>query len=233
MAQTEELWHFWRGSPELLAHVASVALDVASEGNAAQAKLLMDLRVGDDHEKFASPTQFLSEVTTEGLRRFSSIEITAEGDQLEAEVRLAWNRPWWKPGMSMDADVLLRVTGDGEETRNAAAGALRAAINRGKTRSAAPQALVGFVLTYLFTAGVVAAFASLLFLLKVSEDVILTVSGIAALVGLFAGVVFGTWAYPSLEVAKIGQGNFARLIRFGGPLIVGFILTGLAKLLYG
>lgn len=227
------MWHFWRGSPELLAHVARLAAEVVSEDDAAQTKLLIDLQMGDDHEKFASPTQFLSEVTPEGLRHFSSIEITAEGDQLKAGVRLAWTRPWWKPGTSKDADVRLRVTGDDEERRNRAAEILRAAIKRGKTKGEVTQAVIGLALTYLFTAGLIAAFASFLFLLKVSADVIGLVSLIAGIVGVIAGTVFGTWAYPSLEVAKVGHGNFGRLIRFGGPLIVAFVLTGLAKLVYG
>src|SRR4051794_23140343 len=103
-------WHFWRGTPELFAHIVRTA--ERAMPTAIAKKTEIDVCVGDDHEIFDSPTAFTELVTVDALRHFGSISATVSAGNETSKIILRWVRPWWAWGRGKDADVILEVTGD-------------------------------------------------------------------------------------------------------------------------
>jgi hypothetical protein len=81
MAQPEiewTLWSGWRGSPELLTHIARVLTTEVSDRTNSEPECKIAVHVGDDCEAFGSPHEFREYVTREALRKFSSLVLTAK-----------------------------------------------------------------------------------------------------------------------------------------------------------
>jgi hypothetical protein len=193
---------------------------------------MIDFKVAEDHEIFSSPDEFVTSVTREALRKFKNIHIDVVGKALAINLSLRWLRPWWAPGRGNDAEVILGVRGEGQPSVEYAFAGMRAAIRRGGTETEFPATMVTLIM--LVTAIAAAAgMASALYLLNVPVEVIFWVAGAVWIIGSVIGAVWGEWAYPSLEVAPSGQMNFARLVKFFGPLIATLIIGGIAKALYG
>ena len=228
-----EEWHFWRSSPEMLAHVARTALRATTREGEAPPACTIDIEVAGDHEIFASPSDFTANATREGLRGFNSIRIEATGAGLSAALNWRWRRAWWAPGAGKDAEVVLEVVGSDKAVVEDAFDAIRASIKRSAGKSEGPQLIIGLTVMYGMTALLVAATASGLYLLKVPTDRIFLVTSVLGLLGIFGGAVLGTWVYPSLEVAPAGQTHLRRSVKFVGPIVITLIVGGVAKLLYG
>ena len=131
-----------------------------------------------------------------------------------------------------DADVILEVAGRSEEieTRHAQIGR---AVLRGGTEREAIQLALGLLLA--FAAGVAAAsfVVSGGFLVGLDTTATAVTAITVGFLGFFLGVYWGTWAYPSIEVAPIGQTNFRRIIRILGPVLLTVLLAGVTKKLFG
>lgn len=149
-----------------------------------------------------------------------------------SEIVLRWTRPWWAIGVGKDADVVLEVRGtDGEvEARHML---IRRAILRGGTQREATQGVMAFLLAGAGGAAAAALGLSGGYLLGVGGSETLLAAIIVGAIGWILGVYWGTWAYPSIEVAPIGQTNLRRLVRVVGPVLLTVILAGITKKLFG
>jgi hypothetical protein len=227
----QQQWQFWRGSPDLLAHVARAGLLAAGPKGGGQAQCTIDVTVDNAHEVFDSPADFTANVTRNALRTFTSLSIAVSGDELTGVVTLRWLRPWWKPGTSADAEVLLEVRGRRKKAVERLFDAMAAATARGKPLVASTVAT-----TAGFVVGIIAAPAavvSALFLLTVSSSTSVLAGYAAGFVGAVLGALGGTWVWPSLEVAPVGQTNLWRFVRVSAPILIALVLSGITKLLYG
>jgi hypothetical protein len=225
-------WRLWRGSPELLAHVVRVALRFATE-DSQEAHCMIDFKVAEDHEIFSSPDEFVTNVTREALRKFKDIHIDVVGKALAINVTLRWRRPWWATGRGEDAEVILAVRGEEQPSVEDAFAGVRTAIKRGGTERGVPQSVL--IIGVMVVTAIVAAVGtgSALYLLDLPEDVVSWVAFAAWILGAVIGLVWGSWMYPSLEVASSGQMNLSRLVKVLGPLIATLIVGAIAKALYG
>lgn len=192
----------------------------------------MDVEVVGDHEVFSSPSDFTADVTREALQNFKSIAIEAAGDACHAKVTLRWRRSWWVPGFDNDAEVLLEVSGPDDEVVEKAFTRIRSAIRRGGTEGETPQSLITLATCFGSAAALTLGTAFGLYLLKMPGDVITFGSIGAAGLGFIGGAFFGTWMYPSLEVAPAGQTHLRRLLKFGVPIILTLVISGITKALY-
>lgn len=147
---------------------------------------------------------------------------------------MRWRRPWWDPrGDEKDAEVSLSVIGDDQSAVDEAFTAIEAAVNRGHGRSEARQLVIMVAATFGVATAVTAGVISALYLLEISEDVVAVTWGVVGVCSLISGLVWGAWAYPSLEVAPAGQTNLARATKFIGPVILSLVLTGVGKAVFG
>jgi hypothetical protein len=220
----------WRGSPELLAHLARTVRRVVGDGSANSLTLTIDMKVGKDHEMFDEPADFPANATPEGLRHFKSICIRSEGDGRAAAITLQWRRPWWKPAMSPDGEVVMELSGDSSWIAQARETIGRAlARGNGRIGSGGATAIGGFGLP----AVLVATWVTIGYLLSIDADVVFYVEVLLGVLGFFGGAVGGTWAIPSLEVAAVGETNIRRIVKFVGPIVVAIALAGLTKKLFG
>ncbi|MEJ7570429.1 MAG: hypothetical protein WKF41_19470 [Gaiellaceae bacterium] len=231
VACKRETWHFWHGTPELFAHIVRTAERATSVVDSATTTVI-DVCIADDHETFDSPASFTELVTIDALRHFTSMSAVVTAGASRSEIVLRWTRPWWAIGVGKDADVVLEVRGtDGEvEARHML---IRRAILRGGTQREAIQVVMAFLLA---GAGGTAAAALVLsggYLLGVGGSETLLAALSVGGIGWILGVYWGTWAYPSIEVAPIGQTNLRRLVRVVGPVLLTVILAGITKKLFG
>jgi hypothetical protein len=74
-------WTLWRGSPELIAHVARVSGRAVTDEAGDQPQISIIVEVGEDEELFNAPESFAEAVTKEALHRFTRIIIEAEGHE--------------------------------------------------------------------------------------------------------------------------------------------------------
>lgn len=218
----------WGGTPQLLAHLASVVARVVAEGSANPPTLEIEVEVQDDRELFHSPADFLAGVTPEALRHFRSISIRSWTRGQGAAVTLRWTRPWWMPGTTSDSVLVVELAGD-PAWRDAARVTVNAALARGHVRFTSGAAtIIGMLLG-----------GSLLLLMVISVGVLLDftdffiLGGLAFVLGSIVGAVVGTWVWPSLEVAHIGHTNAWRAARVVGPIALAIALAGLSKQLFG
>jgi hypothetical protein len=239
-----ESWTFWRGSPELLGHVARVAEREAASYDRGQTTCMIDVEVAGDHEIFWSPRDFVETVTREALQRFNSITIEARGDALQIVVRFLWRRPWWHPvsfrdvlmvDPSQDGDtsvkVVASVLGESPTKVDLAQAALRAAILRGGADDG-PRSLVPFLVLVMTFSLIVVGTMSFAFLALSTVPTGPPALMIAA-VGGIVGVVFTSWAYPSLEVAAKSETRLWRLARYLGTATGSLLVAAIAKGLLG
>ena len=228
-----EVWHFWRGSPELLAQVARVALRATGrEGKATPG--LIDVEAAGDHEIFASPTDFCTQASREALSGFTSIRINVAGDAVRVTVHWRWRRPWWSPfGSGKDAEVVLEVVGADKRLVDDAFTAVRTSLRRAAARSETRQGIFVLAIMVALTALVIVAVASSLYLLKVSREVIFLACVMMGALGLFVSAFVASWVYPSLEIAPGGRTRLRRTGLFVVPISLTLILSGVAKALYG
>jgi hypothetical protein len=227
----QDTWEGWRGSPDLFAQLVRVVMRSAEAGASTPVSCTIDVEVIGDHEVFSSPPEFARDVTPDALRRFTRIDVKVNSDVLDAHFRLHWLRPWWSwKGEGDDAEVFLQVEAPSEAAADSAFQTIAASIRRGQTRSDNSQIVIGTAIGLVLIGATV---WSALYLLKISSEVISIVLGIVSLVGLFGGFLAAAWIYPSLEIAPPGRTNLALLVKFAGPLIAAFILTGAGKALYG
>ena len=224
----ERVWHYWHGSPQLLAHVARVALvSVGGEGG-DKATSLIDLKAGDDHEVFSSASEFVNDVSREGLSHFTSIRIKASNGDLEVDVVLIWRMSRWSFRSGEDADVRLKVRGPDETVVQSAYDAVHGALKRGGTESRwlrfLPFLMGGCVALLALVVGLSGSY-----LLRVSATTAFVIGGVLAV----AGVVWSVWAYASLEIAPFGETRFVRILKIGIPLALGLVATGLVTRVTG
>ncbi|HEX4187223.1 MAG TPA: hypothetical protein VHY83_04925 [Solirubrobacteraceae bacterium] len=225
-------WTYWRGSPELLAHVARAAIRTVEEGSTS-ATCTIAVTVGYDQEVFASPSDFTSQVTPEALRKFTATSIFVAGDARAAMFIASWET---LPDGDKQAEVWLRVAATSQAALADTFNTVQAAIQRGTSgRTRRQQRLIGSALTALITAPLVAAVVSAVYLLNGSLKAGAASGAAGAAIGLaFLLAQLSTkWIYPALEIAPPGRNNVTRLIRFVGPPVVAFVLAGLGKLAYG
>lgn len=230
LAKEEAGWRAWRGTPELLAQTMRSALRAVS---ADDETCKIDIEVDKDHELFASPDEFVAKVTREALRRFREMSVCASGKKGEFEL-LFTRDPWWI-GLdgSPEAEVKLVVRGRYLTEVTAAFKAISASLRRGRSLPVAHRKWVVLPISYSVGLSILTAGASALFLLGVSRGTINWIIGVLLAVGLIVGGLWGSWLYPPLEIARHGQTNLSRVVKFGGPLVVGFVLSGLVKLAFG
>jgi hypothetical protein len=233
--QDTRIWHFWRGTPELLAHVARVAQRVCEAPDTPTPRCTIDVEVDGDHEIFDSPSEFVSNVTQSALRKFWRIEVRVDGAVLSSTFRMEWTRPWWKPDIPKDADVVLTVTAPDPETARSALETIERAVSRGGSRASTEtwQSVVGLLVAGAVAAAFVTSAGFGLYLLTVPLDELVLQLALLGVVGFVGGFVVGTWAYPSIEVAPGGQSNLQRLLKAVTPVMVSLVLAGLGKALYG
>lgn len=219
-------WGLWRGSPELLAHVARVA-DRLAGAPADGAERRIDVNVAGDHELYASPLDFTANVTREALRDFTEILIVSSGPELGVTVRLSWHDRGPTPWDRRRAEVTATVACDDADRRAAVLTALYLALRRGGTDRGWEQGLVHVA------AMVLVGFASLVAGLFVSGFLANVLPWFQAewLGGLIVpvGLLLGYWAYPSLEVAAPGESRLARLTRAGGGVLLSAALAFLGS----
>lgn len=98
----------WRGSPKLLAHTARRVEEYAD--GSTSLKISVDLE--DDSEVFESADEFLAHVTSEALRQFSAIQISA-GDASDRRVVVHLQRRQYRPDQR--DEVAARVWTAGSE----------------------------------------------------------------------------------------------------------------------
>jgi hypothetical protein len=233
MIVKDDRWLVWRGSPDLLAQIVRVAIRCAESNASVPTSCTIDVAVAKDHEVFSSPSEFIGEVTPDALRRFKRIDVEIASDVLQVHFRMVHLRNWWASGKGPDAEVSLRVVAP-EKAATKAFGTILASVERGRTtRSETRQTLIGFSVSYLATTTVLAAVFSAFYLLKLPERAVVPIAIGAPLIAVAAGYFATAWIYPTIEVATPGQTHVARLVRFAGPLLAGFILTGVGKALYG
>ncbi len=234
---TDDMWHCWRGTPQMFAHVIAAGLWWVKRHALGSPQCLIDVEVDGDHEYFLSPDAFNGAVTIQALRHFKSMSAQVTVDELEVRFALEWRRPWWSPGSpgdwSQDADVTLNVQGEAREAVDAVRQRMCLAIARGgASRSTAKHGLVQLGIALVTAAIVTATVVSALYLLKASIDLVL-VGAPLFFVSFCVGAVLGAWIFPSIEVAPHRQSNLWRLLKSVGPVAVALILAGVTKKLYG
>lgn len=225
--------HVWHGTPELFAHVIRVLhVQAADPGDTVPPTLLVDVVVGDDHERFGSAEDFLARLSPEALRSFAAIEVTATGARGTVSLHLSWVRSWWRPGMGPDSQIVRKLTGPAQWC--AAAGAVvDAAVRRGdptpllKTgRNVAAGGVLMLILGFV-------ASLSLVLLFDMSEIVsVVVLVGIPS-VAFVGGLLVGTWMFPELEIAKPGRRRYSRFLRAVVPVLVALAVGGISKRLFG
>lgn len=218
----KQTMHFWRGSTDLLAHVARTAQRVAAADSCQ-----IEVRVDGDREVFSSVKDFKDFVTPEALRRFESIAIHAHGPEVKAEVCLTRRRPWW----DRDAMVVVATSGPDEEQAATAFDGLYASVRRGGTETGGrSQGLFALAVIALAVVGAVGG-QIVLYLLEIEWPT--WTRSVFFGVALVLGAMIATWLYPSLEVTVHGKSNLARAVRWVSATFVTLVLAGLTKYLYG
>jgi hypothetical protein len=227
-------WDNWRGSPDLLAHVARVALRYAAE-DGQSASCVIDFEVAQDHEIFSSPNEFVASVTREALRKFTDVHISVASKPLAIDVTLRRLAPWWRRGTASDAGVILLVHGEEEASVEDAFAGMRMAIRRGVTESEPPPAYRGFFIAVFGGMAALAGLVSALILLNVfPPDLVFGgLTACAFLLGFFVVLPWVNWIYPSIEVAPSGQMNLSRFLKLVSPITATLVVGAIAKLLYG
>lgn len=148
-----DVWPWWRGSPELLSHVAAVGVQAAHAPGRPQPHCRIDLAVGEDDETFISPADFRASVTPEALRHFRSIRIMIWDTGLTAVIEMRWlevvegraiDGKNWRPRPRHElhwavwpvhlAEVSLNVYGSDEPRMALVRDRMRRAIARGTPR---------------------------------------------------------------------------------------------------
>jgi hypothetical protein len=240
-------WHVWRGSPELLAHVARVA-ERASGGT----ETAIRVAVADDEEVFSSPSDFVRDVTLDALRHFSSIAIVSRGPRMSVSITLRWTgeRPdtkdwdpyagWltWITWSGRDAEVIVSADGVDSAKEREALDAVHNAIKRGGTdRFDQRRAfLIGIQIAAVVV--FIAAFLVVVFL-TTGNILVEAPSELSGMVPVFLGlmslatvlgVTVGRWAYPSLEVAERGETRLWRVARWFGGTAAGLAVAVAIKL---
>jgi hypothetical protein len=225
--EMEALWHTWRGSPELLAHVARVALrSIDGVGDGTQVACLIDLQVDDDHELFVSPSEFLKEVTPEGLNAFDRLRISAEGRDCGIDFTLVWRRGRLK--RHGEADVQLDARGTDQARVRVAFASVSAAAKRGGrpvTRRGTGDGwdydAFPVAVPIVFAVATTCIVWSCLYLLDqplndLSQAIVLA----AAVV---VGVGWAGWVRPALEVVPFRKSRLVRTLKVLIPVALGFI----------
>ncbi len=222
----------WRGSPDLLAHVARVALRYAAADGPADCMIDFEVAVAEtipsDHEIFSSPNEFVASVTQEALRRFKVVHISVVGKALAIDVTLRRDprpRSW-----SSEDEVILVVRGEEEWSVDDVFVGMNAAMVRASW--GAPSWTQFGIASFGGFAGA-GGIASVLIILNAPYLVTLAVAFGALILSGFVTGLSMMWIYPSIEVAPSGQTNLARLAKVIGPLIATLVIGAIAKGLYG
>jgi hypothetical protein len=224
------VWHYWHGTPQLLAHYFRLANRLAGH---VVAQSSMVIEIDGDRETFESADDFLTFATRDALQHFRSIELTAHGPSLQITLRLAWRRPWWKPGFSKDSEVVLDVTGESPEEVATALDLMKTATTRGSKRGVGFETTVQLVSLLLFSGSLIGGAVSVLYLFGVEPEAMVLPAAGALLLGILFGMLWGTWLYPSLEVASHRQSKMWRVARVVGPIVTALVVTGVGKALFG
>lgn len=98
----------WRGSPELLAHIARAAGRALEDETGGRAQYEATVYVADDLERFDDPRTFRQDVTKDALKNFESIEFRVAGNGLQVAITLARRKrkhpDWFKRGVLIEVD---------------------------------------------------------------------------------------------------------------------------------
>jgi hypothetical protein len=233
----DDVWHFWRGSPELLAQIGRAAVRAVGTDGDPFPRCTIDVEVRGDHEVFA-PAEFAKGVTPEALRRFTSILISVEGVAQRPSVAIRRGTLRDRLSIHHGDEIVLMMDGTEQQSGQRTLDVIRAAIMRGtKVMSAQTLVMVAVVVgTVLTGAGMVSA---ALYLTKAIErpwDLMTAPSGVATgflvLAVFIAALVLAAWAYPAVEVAPMGQSRIWRIAKIVGAVAIPLILGGITKLLF-
>lgn len=229
MPEIQRHWHGWRGSDDQLARVFRATVEQAANDMTSTPTCRIDVEVKGDHEIFASPQQFLDEVTKEALRRFQSIKCTVNASGLAIKYEMTWQGPFWMPDRS--AEVALLVAGEDTSRVDGVAQAVQAAVSRAAVGTwrhfiASQTVERGVTFAVVFVAGVA--------LKLVGVEPFGEVRGLAGLaLALLVGWYIQGILYPDLEVTQGGKSVLIRVRTLVWTLSVGLIAAGLSKLVFG
>lgn len=191
---------------------------------------MIDLKVAGDHEIFGSPSDFTAEVTGDALRHFETIGIEVATEALEVTLHLERHGADWSP--TGTRDVKLRVSGRDQVTTQDAFRTVGSAVSRGGTeKTNRRQLIAGIVAQGALLVVTTAALVSALYLLKLEVDFVWVLVA-ALIVGGILEMYFGSWLYPSIEIAREGQTHLWRTSKLLGAVAVPLVLAGITKFVF-
>jgi hypothetical protein len=192
--------------------------------------------VGQDQESFASPEDFRTRVTREALRDFDRITVTTGEDQLCVNLELKELLAWWSLRSGPNAEVTLVVTSTSGATPEDVAAVHRRvvhAVQRGRALKSKREDLVHMIAGLLGAVVVSVATFSAFYLVEASGSALAIAGAAYLVVGIFLYPVTYAWLNRSLEIAPLYQTRIWRAVKFVGPIVVGFIIAGITKWVYG
>ena len=248
MAEVSAAWTAWRGSPELIAHVARHAARLVDAAGDAAATVCLTVVVQGDPEVFDAPDDFVEHVTPEALRGFDRVSIAVRGNGVGVDVDLG------RTESPSDQRVELRVgwrSPEQEQAAVAVARALAVTLRRGYHRffgdttgssqigpeyrgTAVPLRGVLFVAAqFLIGALVGAVFVATVDALveddATSEDLLTVAVGVVAAVFPFAAA----YVVPDVEVAEPGKTRLALVVRWTLRTVAAAVVAQVAKSIWG
>jgi hypothetical protein len=260
----------WRGSPQLVAHIARTALEAngyGEEPSPASPGCVIEVDIGADAERFETPEQFCDQVSTEALRDFERILVkTGSPTEPGLAVRLSRLEPPRKKRepdegshVATFIDVLvttwlsivrpgggvtvLSAPARNHDERERALERIRAAIRRGSTPR---HERLGFGIASALL--VILAICSVYYLISgnplapdprpasgsVASDPAYLPFWLAGASVAFALVGWCVnWLRPPVEVAAIGQTRLWRAVKFVGTPLIGLVVAGIGKAIWG
>jgi hypothetical protein len=232
------VWWAWRGSPELLVRVVRVADECVSDYVGGSAVLMrFSVKVGEDSEEFTSIDAIREFITPDALRNFDEIDLHV-GDG-------SWP-PWITVRISREGRIIrsgsvwLTVESGHSAITDAVYQKMTAVLNRGSKRGntlinkALFSGAMRFVFPFLLLLIIVSLeflFFGILALLRVDSSWVAIPIAIVFL--LLFGVAFNLILLDRVEVIPAGETPLQRATRVAVTVIIGLVITGLAKLLFG
>lgn len=222
MMPLEHRWRLWRGSAELLHHVARVGIRaIADASGTSNVPIEIAVAVDRDSETFTALEDFRRDVTPEALRRFSFVHLMI-GAGCDVGIAVTLRRE--EPGAVLRLYFAQMMSGD---TIVEVQQRLIAAVSRGYRRR---DRVARASSAYVFGAGLLLAS----WLLAPSNPEAPLLVGLITVTGFGVVIEFLLrWLLPNAEVAPPGHTRFDRFMRTMATLVLGLIAAGLTKRLYG
>lgn len=238
----EETWRRWRGSPDLVAHIARTAIRAArTAGPDGEPRCEVRVEVKGDEEIHEEPWEFRDRVTPEGLSRFRAIRVAVDTDAISVLIVIA-RKPVTGLRQLQDSDgvdregvtLLIEARDDAANVENVRA-TVAAAIDRGRpVTGRVVDNLIYLPLAFALLLGTVLALRSL-YSTQHSE---------AGGLGLYFIVIFPVfffaasfwitrWLRPPVEVASLWRSRLARVALFAVPPLLAIMVAGASKAIWG